>query len=802
MVFFTAVALLQGQVSNDLMPTGQALKPYGEQLLIQTRPVDLALSPDKKWLVVKQNKGISVVRTSDWSKVADVPMKGASLYGLAFDAAGDLFFSDARSTVSRGTISDDGQVRWTHEYVLPKPSVGGEAYPCAMAALPSGQLAVCASRSNAIVLFDRDVPTSIKVNPCPYAVASPDGQTLWVTCWGRTPKKLAAKSSGTEVDVDERGITTGGTVDIIDLKTRKVVNSLRAGLQPSQIVSDGKYAYVANASSDTVGVYDVKARKLLRDFVVKPDPKLPFGSAPNALALDSAGQRLYISCGGNNALAVASAGSHPKILGWIPTSWYPGPVLCDGGKLYVGSIKGIGARSTTGDRHRVYDFTGTIARFEAPDAEALKTQSAIAIGLASASQILQSYIRSKDRSVPPLPVPKQLGEPSPIQHVVYIVKENRTYDQVLGDLGRGNGDPKLTIYGSDVTPNHHALANEFVLLDNFYCNGTVSADGHTWLTSGSSSNYLERSFGGWTRSYPFGVDDPLASLPSGYIWDAVLAAGLSFRNYGEGTYTDLPANTSWKSVCEGNKSGKPLEATHRIENPRLKLYSAPTYPGWNLTISDQVRADIYLSDFKNQKEMPSLTMVYLEQDHTAGLTPGMPTPQAMVADNDLALGRIIDSISHSKFWASTAIFVIEDDAQDGFDHVDGHRSCCFVISPYTRRGAIISDFHNQTGVVHTILQMLGVKPLTQLDAQSALFSDCFNAAPNLRPYDVKPNRIPLDTLNTPKKASSLQRAWMGKSKRLDLKTPDASDEDLLNRMQWIAVKGSKPYPRTADKDDD
>ncbi|HWA82438.1 MAG TPA: alkaline phosphatase family protein, partial [Fimbriimonadaceae bacterium] len=466
------------------------------------------------------------------------------------------------------------------------------------------------------------------------------------------------------------------------------------------------------------------------------------------------------------------------------------------------SIKGIGSRSGKQDKHSVYDFSSTVAQVDLPTADTLPAMTARVNELAQAPQILQNMVRANVISAAPEPVPTLLGGPSPIEHVVYVIKENRTYDQVLGDIGKGESDPKLTIYGADTTPNEHALAKEFVLLDNFYCNGVNSADGHSWAMEADASSYLERSFGGFTRSYPFGGDDALNSVSSGFIWDAVLAAGRSFRNYGEGDYAGLENKMSWKQVYDANQAGQSLHFKQDIANEHLRRYSCRDYPGWNLDITDQLRANVFLKElkeFEKKGSMPNLSIVYLEQDHTAGLTPGMPTPKSMVADNDLSLGRIVDAISHSKFWAKTAIFVVEDDAQDGFDHVDGHRSTCFVISPYVRRGTVVSNFYNQIGVIHTMLQILGVPPMNQMDAMAPLMRDCFMPTPDLTPYTVKPNQIQLDLLNTPKKASAVVRQWMAKSRKLDLTKPDASDEDLLNRMQWVSVKGSKPYPSRYSK---
>jgi phospholipase C len=402
--------------------------------------------------------------------------------------------------------------------------------------------------------------------------------------------------------------------------------------------------------------------------------------------------------------------------------------------------------------------------------------------------------------VKPTPVPKRVGEPSVFEHVVYIVKENRTYDQIFGDMPKGNNDPTLCTFGREVTPNHHAIAEQFVLLDNFYCNGVNSADGHAWVTEGLANDYLEKSFGGFARSYPFPGDDANAFSSAGFIWDNVLLHGLSFRNYGEMSVTRRPSGTTWKDIYDDWKSqANKIELKHDIAIETLRKYSCPTSPGWNMTITDQRRADAFLAEFAEHQasgQFPNLTIIYLPQDHTSGTNPGTPTPAAMVADNDLALGRIVEAISRSAFWPKTCIFVIEDDPQNGFDHVDGHRSPCLVISPYTKRGAVVSNFYNQTSVLHTMELMLALPPMNQFDAMAPVMRECFTAKPDLTPYTCVPNTVPLDQMNPPKTAlSGVMLDLAEQSERLPLDLPDRCDENTLNRIVWHATKGAAArYP--------
>jgi hypothetical protein len=397
-------------------------------------------------------------------------------------------------------------------------------------------------------------------------------------------------------------------------------------------------------------------------------------------------------------------------------------------------------------------------------------------------------------------VPARRGEPSVFEHVVYVIKENRTYDQVLGDLPRGRRDPRLCIFPREVTPNHHALAEQFVLLDNFYCNGVNSADGHAWATEGNVADYLEKSFGGFTRSYTWG-DDPLSYSATGFLWDNVLLHGLSFRNYGEMDYAEpTRKGATWTEIYRDFQSGAPrMRFTQSVGIETLRRYTSRDYPGWNMRIPDVLRAEVFLHELRaaeREGEWPHLTIVFLPNDHTSGTSPGAPTPRAQVADNDLALGRVVEGITRSRFWRKTCIFVIEDDPQDGLDDVDGHRSLCFVISPYTRRGAVVSRFYNQTAVIHTMERIFGLPPMNQMDAMAPLMSACFTDQPDYRPYRSLPNRVPLDEMN-PALASLSGRArmWARKSLALPLHRVDASDEDTLNRILWHAQKGvDAPYP--------
>jgi hypothetical protein len=393
----------------------------------------------------------------------------------------------------------------------------------------------------------------------------------------------------------------------------------------------------------------------------------------------------------------------------------------------------------------------------------------------------------------------------------YVIKENRTYDQVLGDVARGEGDPRLCIYGRDVTPNHHKLAEEFVLLDNFYCSGALSADGHQWTDEAYVTDYLEKAFGGWPRSYPHDGNDALAYAGSGFLWDNALARGRTLRVYGE----FVSGRVRWKDSAHRPpptfsdvyrdflaKSGQ-IEIRGTATIKTLEPYVCPRSIGFPLTVPDLYRAEQFVRElrkFEREGELPNLMFLTLPQDHTSGTRPGYPTPAASVADNDLALGRVVEAVSHSRFWPQTCIFVVEDDPQDGFDHVDGHRTVALVISPYTRRHVRDSSNYNQTSMVRTIELILGLPPMNQFDASATAMAGCFTDQPDRTAYEAVQNVVALGQVNPEVAAirNPRQRHWAEVSLRLPLDEADEADEDTLNRILWHAARGSdETYPAWA-----
>lgn len=788
---------------SSVVPTGQLIRSAGKTLLVDGRPVSMIAFNGK--LIVKDNRGLLLIdpETQKVEHQLAIP-GGTSLTGLVVGPDGSIWASNAGSSIHRFSI-EGGKFVAKGKIDLPEAAVKGAAYPCGLV-FADRMLVAAVSRSNALAVIDpgtMKVQKLIPVDVCPYdVVAMPDGDAVWVSCWGgpaAKPGERQQESSGTPVRTDVRGVARSATVLRVEIESGTISKRLPVGLQPTdlELNRNADTLFCANANDDSVSIIDVGAGKERLRLDVKPDRGLLFGSMPNALTLSPDEKTLYVANGGNNSVAVVSLGAQPKVAGFIPVGWYPTGLFAEAERLFVANAKGIGSRARRPDKsYGVYGFTGSISFVPLPNRAGLVAMTKQAREDGLIPEELRAQERRMRTNTKPVPVPKELGEPSSIEHVVYILKENRTYDQVFGAIGRGDGEPKLCIFGRDVSPNHHAIADQFVLLDNFYCNGVLSADGHAWSMEGNATTYFERSFGGWTRSYPFG-DDPLAVSASGFLWDHVLAAGLSFKNYGEFNYTEPKPGVKWKQIYDDWKAGKKSEFTHKIGVERLRGYTHMASPGWNMSIPEQVRADEFIADLKTWKSAPNLTIIYLPQDHGSGTTPGEPTPRACMADNDLALGRILDALSKSKWWKKMAVFVTEDDPQNGFDHVDGHRTIALVAGPHVKRGGkVVSQFYNQTSILHTICRILGLRPLNQMVAMSPLMSECFTDKPDFTAFDHLPNRIPLDELNPPRSAlNAQQRKWADLSLKQNFRDVDAADEDDLNRIIWHSVKGVEtPYP--------
>ncbi len=790
-----------------------------------------------------------VVTTRQNITPAGVPMIFTGrVYGAAFGSGGDLWVLNATQVYRVDWRSGNVLERIAHDW-QPAPqgmlTVNGTPYAAAfprrgkssLFTVSGGQLRPVAgdlgtfnagapgagggvavmpvtanNRAAVVELASGKVRGMLQTGIAPFGAAvSRDGTVAYVTNWGgRTPVKgerTAQTGSAKDADavlVDEIGVTASGTVTRFDLTAMKATHTISVGLHPNGMVWDEKAGrlYVANNNSDSVSVVDTKSNTVLRQIALKPFAANTPGIAPTAVALTPDGRRLFVACGGINAVVVIDTASS-KVEGMIPTGWYPGAVAVspDGRHLAISSMLGAGSawRDKPSSRF-VHSYRGSVHVVEIPDAAQLASfTTAVAenthLTLAGTAA---GPVAAPDRT--PRAVPVRAGDASLIEHVVYIVRENRTYDQVLGDVAKGNGDPNLVMFGPAVTPNAHRLADQFVLLDNFYASGGNSADGHQWLTQANEVSYaLWPGYQG--RSYPFDGTDPIAISRGGTIWDAARKLGKTVRVYGEYAGSATGTGVGRMDYLKRWKAGDDFSSTWNVTAPiaHMNQFLAHNYPPYSNAIPDVVRAGIFLKDLRQWEQdgkMPNLTVMEINCDHTSGTTPGGSTPKAMVADNDLALGQIVEALTKSKFWPKMAIFVVEDDAQNGVDHVDGHRTVALAVSPYTKRGHVDSTFYSHQSMLKTIELMLGLPTLSIFDLIANDMRAGFGSTADLKPYEhVVPGQDlfelnpPLAALRGPARSAAVASAKM----RWDV--PDAAPSDKLNRILWHATRGWKtPFP--------
>jgi YVTN family beta-propeller protein len=798
-----------------LVPSNQLIRPAGLQVYLPGRPVDLALTPDGNFLLVKNEGDLDLIRLRDRTIMQTLPysQSGASFTGICLSPDGNrIYLTDAADRIFIADFDRNKLMQWKEPIILSNPSEGSPA-PGGLCINDKGdKIYVTLTRNNSLAIINLPEKSIIEipVGVAPYTVLCASQTKAYVTNWGgRHPVQGEStyKSSGTPVVVDPKtGIVNNGTVSVVDLALNVQTKTIEVGLHPSDMVlsPDKKRLYVACTNSDIISVINTATEEVIENISVHSEENILFGSSPNDLTISPDGKFLYVSNGTNNAVCVIQTGTPGKVLGYIPTGWYPGSVILDktGKILYVVNIKGIGSRNQSTDRtgYNSYDYLGSVSIIALPGRHELqKMTETVDLNNSWAEKLKEQYKSSDSKEK--VPVPVLPGQTSIFKYIVYIIKENRTYDQVFGDMAQGNGDTSLVQFGREVTPNHHLLAETFVLLDNFYCSGVLSADGHQWTDEAYVTDYLEKSFGGFPRSYPYDGDDPLAYASSGFIWDNVLSHGLTFRDYGEFVRAIIdPPDATFMEIYQDFLSGTnniKIRAKENLE--QLTSYLCPTYIGFPNEVPDVYRAAEFikeLKNFENNNNFPNFIIMLLPNDHTSGTRPGMPTPRAAVADNDLALGQIVEAISGSKFWKETCILVTEDDPQDGLDHIDGHRTVGLVISPYTKRGEVVSTYYSQINMVRTIEDIFGIPPMNQLDLSAEAMVDCFIDKPDFTPYKAVKNNIPLDKIN-PELISLTgdQLYWAKKSLEQDLEDVDRIKEDIFNRIIWHSVKGyDRPYP--------
>jgi YVTN family beta-propeller protein len=652
-----------------------------------------------------------------------------------------------------------------------------ETAPIALApgSYPSG-LAISADGKRLYVANDLGESMSI--------IDTASGTVSSTTATGHNPYTVVLSKDGTKAYVSNWG---GNTVSVVNALTGASQGSITVGTHPSALAVNPVTGdlYVANTDSDSISVVDTAAGTVKLTIELAPYPNAPVGTSPDAAAVAPDGKTLYVADAGDNDVAVVDLAAG-TVSGLIPTGWYPTGLAIseDGSELYVANGKGLGAgpnpngptpyHGSSEDQFSASMIKGTLSFIDVPrNAGQLRKLTEQVMR----NDDFRSGANVRGEDVGTKVVPRRVGEPSPIKHVIYVIKENRTYDQVFGSLGKGNGDPSLNLFGNDSAPNSRTLEREFVTLDNFYADAEVSADGWSWSTEAEANNYNQKNwpanYGNRNRPYDFEGGNLATAAGrdpnNSYLWDRLFRAGISFRNYG-----------AWVRFLS-------FPAIPESTEPELVGNTDPLYPGYNTAITDQTRIAEWLNEFHAYEAsgtLPTFELLRLPNDHTVGTTPGRPTPKAMVADNDLALGKLVDAVSHSKFWATTAIFVVEDDAQNGPDHVDAHRTLAWVISPYSRTGRVDSTFYSTVSMLRTMELILGLPPLTQFDAAATPMIDSFTNKPDLTPYDAITPSQSLTELNT---ASSPLAAA---SARMKLADADQAPMRELNEAIWKSVKGA------------
>jgi DNA-binding beta-propeller fold protein YncE len=868
-------------------PVNQRVTPAGIFVeLPGMRPNALALSPDGKLLItaglthelvaidplsgnILQHVPLPSDKVREPQPVTTIILDAdkeaqLSFTGLKFSPDGSrIYLANVNGDIKVFSVGKDRKISPLFSISLPPADASGrkEEIPAGIAVSRDGKkLYVALNLSNRLAELDAATGKVLRfwdVGVAPFDVVLGKNK-IYVSNWGgRRPETNSVTGpigEGARVRVDARSIASEGSVTVIDLTETGGASVPASQWRPSAKTSSGasphpqeiltglhacalalspnrKFLVVANAGSDTLSIIDTRMDKIVETICARQNPGDLFGAQPNALAFDKSGKKLFVCNGTQNAVAVFQfKPGESQLLGLIPVGWFPGAIAFDARdkQICVANIKQISSEmekaklGATGFGHNTKQYAGSLSLVPVPSKSELEKFTHIALADLRYPLLTQAKLPPRENEIA-RPVPERVGEPSVFQHVIYIIKENRTYDQVLGDVTEGNGDASLCNFGERVTPNEHKLVREFALLDNTYCSGILSADGHQWTVSGIATEYVERSFAGWPRSYPaggFGLEgsDALAYSPAGFIWNDALAHGKTVADFGEFTSDEK----HWKDPTRKDKitfldayqdftnSSNAITYSCEPDIEALRPYMMTNTIGWDLDVPDVWRAAQFiksLKQFEASNNFPNLIILWLPNDHTSGTDPGSPTPNAHMADNDLAMGQIFEAVSHSPYWTNTCIFAIEDDPQNGWDHVSGYRTSAYVASAYTKHHAIVSTQYNTTSLLRTMELMLGLPPMNQMDATATPMFDCFTNIPDLTAFDAVTNNVPLDELNPP--AKKLSDAQLRKdayvSARLPLDKADQCPEDVLNRILWRATMGAKPYPEWAVKfveDDD
>jgi YVTN family beta-propeller protein len=787
-MLLTCTLNLNGQSLEELesqrvsLPNGWSLTPAGKLLPLGDLPLNIAISPDRKFAAVTNNgQSTQSIQLIDIKRGITLDTKeiGKSWLGLVFSDDGKYLYASGGNDniIVRYSVKKKKLVN-QDTMVLGKPwpekiSVAGIALDDS-----KNRLYAVTKENNSLYVLDTYAKSVISVHPLGgegyTCILSPDHRTLYATCWG----------------CDK--------VVLFDTESQKISGSVTVGDNPNDmcITANGQYLFVANANDNNVSVIDTRQQKVIETLNTALYPDAPSGSTTNSVALSRNENTLYIANADNNCLSVfdVTTPGECKSKGFIPVAWYPTCVRCVNDKILVSNGKGVTSKANPygpnpyrkgseviyqeGGKDKKIEvqyigglFIGTLSLINTPDEMQMAVYSKAVYNNTPYSKEKELLAAGSPEGNP---VPKKVGDPSPIRHIFYVIKENRTYDQVLGDMPEGNGDPGLALFGENITPNQHAIAREFVLLDNFYVNGEVSADGHNWTMGAYATDYLEKnwptSYGGRGGSYPGEGAREIANNKV-FFWDQCKHHGVSYRTYGEFMRDDMKPAIP---VLEGHFCGH--------------------YTPWIQTIRDTVRFREWRQDFDSLlaiNAVPQFNTVRFINDHTMGLNLNRPTPFAQVADNDLAVGLFVDYLSHSPIWKETLIIIVEDDAQNGPDHVDAHRSPAYIAGGYVKQGFVDHTSYTTTSLLRTMELVLGLPPMTQYDAAAIPLWRCLNNSPDHPPFKVKPCLVDLNEKNL------AESEWQKLSETFDFTAEDKVNDFQFNEVIWRAVKGlDSPCPPT------
>ncbi|MFE1839363.1 bifunctional YncE family protein/alkaline phosphatase family protein [Streptomyces sviceus] len=846
---FGTQQVAQNTARGQVISSDQYLKPYGSRTVINDGKImSSTVSPDGTHLAAAVADGDAALVIMDLAT-------GRVKQKIGANAADDLRISSSAVGQEGPAYSPDGKYLWLGQatgytkftvtadgtladpVAVPIPTVGSQqALVGAAVFSPDGSTVYAAvNGQNKVVALDAATGTvrqSWAVGNAPRGLALVGGK-LYVSNEGGRPARAGEttmNSYGAQVPADpDTGAATTGTVSVIDTANPSAaVRSIDVGLHPTAVYAKKGAVFVTNTADNNVSVIDTRKDKVVQTIATQPWPEAKVGYEPDAVTLTDDG-RLLVTLGRANAVAVyryKSPQEPASYIGLLPTDYFPAEVTTVGKQVVVSNTRGIDARRPTNSAgHGTHDTTSSLTEFTLPSDLVIRSQTAKVFQQNGWTPGSVSTAKGTSHAKP-LPVPARLGDPSTIKHVFLLVKENRTYDQVYGDLPQGDGDSALTTFGANVTPNQHALAQQFGLYDNFYDIGTNSAEGHNWLMQSDNPEYTESSAGEYTRSYDT-ENDVLGHQKSGFIWTGAQAAGKSVKDFGEFQSTESkPAGATWQNLyCDtrnmaatGAQTQYPIQTGSAI--PSLNKVSVQGFPMFDLDVPDIYKEQIWKQDF--EKNGPAnLNMFWFSNDHTGGPA----NAAAEVADNDLAVGRMVDEISHSKYWKDSAIFVVEDDSQNGLDHVDGHRAPVQVISPYAQHGTVDSHYYTQITMIRTVEQILGIHPMNQKDSAATPMYGAFTTKADTTPFTAVPNRTSLtlgvsptpscgtdtpaaqdaDAAPAPTSAAvpaakqDLAAQWKTWASHQRLTgahaVPDYANAEQMNRYTWYQTHDwTKPYP--------